>query len=162
MGHTFSSMSSGSVNKLVPMCSLLYQQHWGKDIIHKIDTGKDTIYAKEMKVLFYRYFKMNSVRILSKLHPTVTWQQPAMLLLTVTWQHSGLAHYKRGCSPPPHFALLPLSLVSSSCSPSLPIPSDISPRGHVLPLLLYSLPLSLSLPYYPLNFLPMPWTNSIL
>lgn len=43
------------------MFPLLYQQHWEKDRIHKVDNGKE-IYAKDMKILFYKYFKMNSAK----------------------------------------------------------------------------------------------------
>ena len=49
------------------------------------------------------------VSILFKLHPTVTWQHPGMLL----------PHYKRGCLPPPLSLLLSCSLALFP-SPSLP------------------------------------------
>jgi hypothetical protein len=44
--------------------------------------------------------------------PTVTWQQPGMLLPTIIWHSQvGLAHYKRGyLPPPPSLTLLPLPL----------------------------------------------------
>ena len=63
----------------------------------------------------------------------------------------GLVNYKRGClTPPPS-----LTLASLSCplaSPLSEFPSPLSPRGHGLPLLIYSLQLSAFLClYYPLS-----------
>ena len=59
---------------------------------------------------------------------------------------AGLAHYKRGCLPPPPsltLLFLLLSLASCSLAPHLsPFPSSLSPRGHGWSLLLYSLLLS--------------------
>lgn len=63
--------------------------------------------------------------MLSKLHPTVTWPQPGMLLSTVTCNSKeGLLYYKRGCFHTPLSCLsLSCYLASPSCSSSLPIPN---------------------------------------
>ena len=97
---------------------------------------KETMTLKEGK-------EGHIVSILSKLHPTVTWQQPGMCHPSLL--AAGLVHYKRGClPPPPSFTLLP----SWGSFPFAPSPVAMAS--------LYFSPFSLSLPSY--NKCPKTWT----
>ena len=77
-----------------------------------------------------------------------------------------LAHYKRGCLPPPHSLslLFSYSLASCSLAPSLPIP--FLPSLHMVMVSLYFSTLSFSLPFSAyttlLTLLPKPKINSVL